>query len=36
MNRNEMKKLVESNKWYTFDEAEAYLRKHCVKGHDKM
>lgn len=35
MNRNEMKKLVESNKWYTFDEAEAYLRKHWNLDNEK-
>lgn len=28
MDRDEIKKIIKSNKWYTFDEAEKYLRKH--------
>lgn len=35
MDRNEMEELVKSNKWYTYDEAEAYLRKHWNLDNEK-
>lgn len=35
MDQNEMKNLVKSNKWYTFDEAEAYLRKYWNLNNEK-
>ncbi|MFQ9597906.1 MAG: hypothetical protein ACLRZG_09970 [Streptococcus sp.] len=31
----EIKKIIKSNKWYTFEEAESELRKHWQPENDK-